>query len=83
MPEIGASVDGSSDRDGPPVVATIQLVQPEVDVASTETPMSERAVFFGEAELSPWSLEGDVDHVASCGWPYDSPCVRCYPDLEV
>jgi hypothetical protein len=23
----------------------------------------------------------DIDHVAACGWLYDSPCVRCYPEL--
>jgi len=21
----------------------------------------------------------DLDHVATCGWPYGTPCPRCYP----
>jgi hypothetical protein len=42
----------------------------------------ERAAAIVEAVLSPATAEGgDIGHVASCGWPYDSPCVRCYPDF--
>ena len=22
-----------------------------------------------------------IDHVATCGWPYDSMCPRCFPPL--
>jgi hypothetical protein len=24
----------------------------------------------------------DIDHVASCGWPFDTPCPHCYPTFH-
>jgi hypothetical protein len=33
----------------------------------------------GVSDGAAAAVSGEVDHVASCGWPFASACPRCFP----
>jgi hypothetical protein len=51
-------------------------------LAERPSAVDERAAaILDEALRLACFADQDVDHVATCGWPYDTPCPRCYPLL--
>ena len=49
-------------------------------LAESSSEVIERAAAIVDVALSQSVPENrDIDHVASCGWPFDGPCPRCSP----
>ncbi len=36
---------------------------------------------FSASDGAVAAVSAEVDHVASCGWPYASTCPRCFPPI--
>jgi hypothetical protein len=69
-------------RERVPDAAVLYRVRSNVSKMLVESPSEiiERAAVIVDGALTLGVPENSaVDHVASCGWPYDSPCPRCYP----
>jgi hypothetical protein len=49
-------------------------------LSESSSAVIERAAGFVEGALRLESARhSEIDHIATCGWPYPSPCPRCHP----
>ena len=75
------------ERSGAVVDTMVQFLQLALDqersvasAAESSSAVIERAAAIIDGALSLGNMRpSEVDHVATCGWPYESPCPRCYP----
>jgi hypothetical protein len=62
--------------------AVLRRVRTNVSKIMSESSSAviERAAAIIDGALSLENMgPSEFDHIATCGWPYDSPCPRCYP----